>query len=160
MPRRALPKVQADLDEDRTQGGQPFGGGVVDEGAVGEDPQPVLPPPDLPAQVEEVRVQQGLAAGQVDLRLRVPALQQGGELVQAAEQLRPGHMALIVLLIAVGAAQVARVGDVPLEVKPLPAHQSAPPPPQEEQEEQEEQDEPEELEDERLLLSSAAQALE
>ena len=56
------------------------------------------------------------------------------------------HLTLIIVLITVRAAQIAAMGDVPLQN--VQRHQSAPPPPQDEQEEQEEQDEPDESEDE------------
>ena len=68
---------------------------------------------------EEVRLQKGLAAGEVDTGLPAPSGYRAEEVVGDSDKPGKGEIRLFgeILLVAMAAAEVAEIGDVPLDIK-------------------------------------------
>ena len=68
---------------------------------------------------EKIRLQKGLAAGEMDAGLPVPPADRAQKVVGDFGKLRKGEIRTSgkILLVAMAAAQVAEIGEVPLDIK-------------------------------------------
>ena len=114
----AFGPVQTDLNELRLQQGKLPGRLGVDHGTVGQHRKAMTVPSNLLREGEEIGMGKRFSAGQVDLGLQALGLQEAFVARQSFPEGIRAHLAGVIRLVTVAAAQVAAVRDVPLQNMP------------------------------------------